>query len=297
MISDLVLKEIVAFLSGNSGGKVHIVRTTPVGGGCIHQATKVETTSGQYFLKWNDRCAADLFEREAESLKELKKAGAENLVIPDVIHAGRAGEVPGFILMEYMKPGHTRSEEEQLGKGLAQLHGFAGKSYGFYHDNYCGSTLQDNTWCENWADFFARQRIAKMVSQISNFRPLSSEQIKIFSRLVQKIPEILPVTASTSLIHGDLWSGNYLMTERGPALIDPASYYADREMELGIMTLFGGFSERCWAAYNEAYPLEPDWRYRNRLYQIYHILNHYLLFGGSYLHSAIETAMFFTGKK
>ena len=297
MNSDGVLNEIVAFLSGKSGDKVQIVRTTPVGGGCIHHATKVETTSGSYFLKWNDVCAGDLFEREAESLLELKKAGAEDLVIPEVIHAGRAGEVPGFLLLEYLKPGHTRSQEEQLGRGLALLHRFSGETFGFYHDNYCGSTLQDNAWCSNWAEFFARQRIEKIVTQISSSRPLSSDQMKIFSRLVLRIPEILPVSVSPSLIHGDLWSGNYMMTERGPALIDPASYYADREMEMGIMTMFGGFSERFWAAYNEVYPLEKEWRYRNRLYQLYHILNHYLLFGGSYLLSAIDTAMYFTGKK
>lgn len=297
MVSENVLKEIVAFLSDRSGERVQIVRTTPVGGGCIHHATKVDTTSGQYFLKWNDRCADDLFEREAESLHELKNAGTENLVIPEVIHAGRAGEVPGFILLEYLKPGHTRSEEEKLGRGLAQLHRYAAKSFGFYHDNYCGSTLQENAWCEKWADFFARQRIGRIVAQISDKRPLTSEQLKIFSRLVHKIPEILPITASPALIHGDLWSGNYMMTERGPALIDPASYYADREMEMGIMTMFGGFSGNFWAAYNEVYPLDPEWRYRNRLYQLYHILNHYLLFGGSYLLSAIDTAMYFTGKK
>lgn len=297
MISDLVLNKIVELLTEKSGVKEQIVRTTPVGGGCIHHALKVETTSGHYFLKWNDRCTADLFEREAESLQELKKAGAEKLVIPEVILAGRVGEIPGFLLLEYLKPGHTGSQEENLGRGLAQLHRFKGESFGFYHNNYCGSTLQDNVWCRNWADFFARQRIEKVVDQIRDIRPISVGQIKIFSELIEKIPDILPESVIPALIHGDLWSGNFMLTERGPALIDPACYYADREMEMGIMTMFGGFSERFWSAYNEVYPLEPDWRYRNRLYQLYHILNHYLLFGGSYLQSAIDIGHYFTGKK
>lgn len=295
--SDIVLQEIVTFLSGETGGKVQIIKTNPVGGGCIHHAAKIETTAGNFFLKWNDSCSDDLFEREAESLRELKKAESGNLIIPEVMLAGRAGAGPGFLLMEYLESGHVPSGDEQLGRGLAQLHRFTGTQFGFYHDNYCGSTLQDNTWCGNWADFFARRRIENMVDQISGTRSMSPDQMKIFSRLVQKIPDILTDTVRPSLIHGDLWSGNYMMTKRGPALIDPACYYADREMEMGIMTMFGGFSERFWAAYHEVYPLEPDWRYRNRLYQLYHILNHYFLFGGSYLHSAVDTAVYFAGKK
>jgi fructosamine-3-kinase len=102
--------------------------------------------------------------------------------------------------------------------------------------------------------------------------------------------ELLPEPNVPGLIHGDLWAGNYWETAKGPALIDPASYFADREMEFGIMTLFGGFHDRFWKAYHESNPLPPGWKERNKIYQLYHILNHYLLFGGGYGRQALEIA-------
>ncbi len=119
--------------------------------------------------------------------------------------------------------------------------------------------------------------------------------MKTYEKLLQKIPQLLPLASEPALIHGDLWSGNYMITEKGPALIDPASYYADREMEMGIMTMFGGFSSRFYDAYNQVYPLLSDWRERNQLYQLYHVLNHYYLFGGGYQNQAIRIAQYFTG--
>ena len=98
----------------------------------------------------------------------------------------------------------------------------------------------------------------------------------MYNKLIERIPEFVPSEANPVLIHGDLWSGNYMITDKGPALIDPASYYADREMEMGIMTMFGGFSQRFYDAYNKINPLPPDWKERNQLYQLYHVLNHYL---------------------
>ena len=119
---------------------------------------------------------------------------------------------------------------------------------------------------------------------------MSSEEQKIYEKLLVRMPDLLPHQTVPSLIHGDLWSGNYMYTANGPALIDPACYYADREMELGMMKLFGGFSARVWDAYQEEFPLPEGWRQRNRLYQLYHVLNHYLLFGVSYGSQALEIA-------
>ena len=118
----------------------------------------------------------------------------------------------------------------------------------------------------------------------------NSATIAVFEKLVNKLPELIPEGSKPALIHGDLWSGNYMYTSAGPALIDPAACYAGREMEMGIMTMFGGFSQRFWDAYNEEYPLPPDWRERNKLYQLYHILNHYYLFGGGYGQQAVSVA-------
>jgi fructosamine-3-kinase len=114
--------------------------------------------------------------------------------------------------------------------------------------------------------------------------------MRIYEKLIDRIPQLLAHQTVPSLIHGDLWSGNYMFTAGGPALIDPACYYADREMELGMMQLFGGFSSAVWSAYQEEFPLQEGWRGRVRLYQLYHVLNHQLLFGGSYGWQALDIA-------
>lgn len=286
---DQILKE----LSKITGKEVLLIGKSSVGGGCIHNSTRLETNAGAFFLKWNRSCASDMFVREAECLRELKKANPEPLIIPEVILVKEVDDTPGYLLLEFLESGNTHNGDEDLGRGLANLHRFRGENFGFKSANYCGLTLQDNTWQHIWPKFFAEQRIRALVSQIRRERGMPVEYLNVYEKLIDKIPSLLPSGSVPVLIHGDLWSGNYMMTMQGPALIDPAAYYADREMEIGIMTMFGGFSERFWSAYNEEYPLPSDWRSRNRMYQLYHLLNHYLLFGGSYGHSAIETAKYY----
>ena len=286
----LVFDQIIRNLSEIAGKEVRLLSRYKVGGGCIHSTARLDTSEGRFFLKWNQTCAPDMFVREAECLRELKKANPEPLIIPEVILVKEVNDTPGYLLLEFLEIGHPQNGDEDLGWGLSRLHRIRGENFGFRSASYCGLTLQDNTWQDNWPKFFAEQRIGALVSQIQKERGMSSEHLKVYEKLIEKIPSLLPVSSAPLLIHGDLWSGNYMMTQRGPALIDPAAYYADREMEMGIMTMFGGFSARFWSAYNEAYPLPSDWRSRNRLYQLYHILNHYMLFGGSYGHSAFETA-------
>jgi fructosamine-3-kinase len=193
--------------------------------------------------------------------------------------------------MEYLQPAtNTFGFDELLGRGIAQLHRKTASAFGFNHSNYCGTTIQDNTWTDNWPGFYAERRIWALVQQIKAARGMSSEEMKMYEKLVDKMPTLLAHRTVPSLIHGDLWSGNYMYAASGPALIDPACSYADREMELGMMQLFGGFSLRVWEAYQEEFPLQEGWRQRIRLYQLYHILNHYLLFGGSYGRQALEIA-------
>jgi protein-ribulosamine 3-kinase len=293
MTEKSVLSEVLLQLSVRSGKEVELKNSSRIGGGCIHHAMRINTTAGSYFLKWNDTCAPDMFIREAECLSEMKKAHSHPLVIPEIILAKEVNTTPGFLLLEYLEEGIPPNGEENLGRGLALLHQYRGEKFGFRNNNYCGLTEQDNSWQESWPTFFAEQRIGALVNKIHDSGGFTSGERRLFDRLTDKIPSILPAGSQPALIHGDLWSGNYMLTRRGPALIDPASYYADREMEMGIMTLFGGFSGRFMDAYNEAYPLLPGWRSRNRLYQLYHVLNHYLLFGGSYGSSAVETARYY----
>jgi protein-ribulosamine 3-kinase len=255
---------------------------------------RISTSVGDFFLKWNASAPSDLFQKEAAGLEEMWLADNPYLVIPKVIWSKEADEWPGLLLMEYLPPATTTSGfEERLGKGIAHLHRKTEAAYGFHHSNYCGTTLQDNNWNRNWPEFFAQRRIWDLVQMISNSRGMPTSEKKIYERLVDRIPQLLSHQTIPSLIHGDLWSGNYMYTANGPALIDPACYYADREMELGMMQLFGGFSPTVWKAYQEEFPLPEDWQQRIPLYQLYHILNHYLLFGGSYGRQALEIATSF----
>ncbi|WP_167619036.1 fructosamine kinase family protein [Maribellus sediminis] len=282
MTSKNVLRNVELKMSDSLGKPVHILSSDTLGGGCINHASKLQTNAGTYFLKWNASCPADMFQREAEGLQELKKAASNSLMIPEVICYQEVGEHPGFLVMEYFDSGRSGNDDEKLGRGLATIHWYKHDTFGFPHNNYCGDTPQNNQPEKDWITFFREHRLNYILGLIKQKRSLSIEELKVYDKLAVRLSKLIPNTAKPSLIHGDLWSGNYMLTSAGPALIDPATYYADREMEFGIVTMFGGFSSRFFDAYSNAFPLDPDWKDRNKLYQLYHILNHYYLFGGSY---------------
>jgi len=192
--------------------------------------------------------------------------------------------------MEFLESGYSSGSDEKLGRGLAKIHQFKNAQFGFYSDNFCGATLQNNKWKSNWSEFFRENRLQFLFDLIQKERPLPPAEMIIFEKLLKRTESLISNESVPVLIHGDLWSGNYMVSEKGPTLIDPASYYADREMEFAIMTMFGGFSQRFYDAYNEVNPLPADWKQRNGLYQLYHELNHYYLFGGSYRNEAIQIA-------
>jgi fructosamine-3-kinase len=200
---------------------------------------------------------------------------------------------PGLLVLEYLEPDGdepTAATWEALGRGLAELHRAPEDRFGWSRDNYCGLTLQENGWADDWPEFFARRRLGTLVERLQSKGALSPAERKTYTALVEKTPSLLAHSPRPSLIHGDLWSGNFLSTALGPALVDPAAYCADREAEWAMMLLFGGFPDRVLAAYQEAWPLPPEWRERIPLYQLYHVLNHQLLFGGSYGGQAIRLA-------
>ena len=291
-----VEKEVEKALSKEFGEKVTIYSAGTLGGGCINHASKINTNVGEFFLKWNASCEADIFLREAESLEELKKAAKGELTVPKVFASKIVDNAPGFLVQEYLPTRYSRPEDdEKLGKGLAVIHKYSNTEHGFYNDNYCGATRQNNRWIKSWPVFFRDNRLRFLLNLIQKERPLPGSEVRVYEKLLDRIPDLVPKESTPVLIHGDLWSGNFMITEKGPALIDPASYYADREMEFAIMTMFGGFSDRFYKAYNSVHPLPPDWRDRNQLYQLYHVLNHYYLFGGGYQSQAFRAARYYTG--
>jgi len=290
-----VEREVEEYLSKNFGCNVKITGSGLLGGGCINHASKIETSAGIFFLKWNANCAADMFLREAESLKELRKAARDQLIIPEVFAAKQVDSTPGFLVQEFLPPRYSQNtDDEKLGRGLAFMHKFSNESHGFYNNNYCGATLQNNLWQKSWLVFFRENRLRFLLNQIQKERPLPNSEIKVYEKLLDKLSGLIPENSTPAIIHGDLWSGNYMITEKGPALIDSAAYYADFEMKFAIITMFGGFSQRFFDAYNEVNTLPSEWKKRNKIYQLYHILNHYYLFGGGYQNQALEIAKYFT---
>jgi protein-ribulosamine 3-kinase len=282
--SEAALAAVQEALAGALGqADVVVASTHAVGGGCIHHALRLETSAGRFFAKWSADAPPDIFLREADGLRALADAGS-SIVIPRVLAATEVSPAkPGVILMEYLETRRAEAgDDAALGRGLAAIHRRRADAFGFPVPTYCGTTRQDNAWSASWAGFYAERRLRPLLDAIDAERGWPAGGRGVFDRLLERLPQLVPDASPPALVHGDLWSGNVAASVGGPALFDPASAYADREMEFGITTLFGGFGARFWAAYEEAWPLEPGWRERNALYQCYHLLNHHLLFGGHY---------------
>ena len=270
---------------------LRVLGAEPVAGGCIHHSVRVRTSRGDWFAKWNDDCAPDLFLSEAEGLRALRRAGSE-LAIPEVLVALLPGDArPACIVMEYLPPRAEKAgDDAALGRGLAAIHGRPRDVFGFSVTTYCGPTAQDNESSGSWSEFYAQRRIRPLARRLEEQGRIGSAERRLLDRLAERLPALLAHEPRPALVHGDLWSGNVLATTRGPALVDPACAACDREMEFGITTLFGGFSEGFFAAYHEVLPLPAEWRERNPLYQLYHLLNHHLIFGGHYGREALSLA-------
>ncbi len=270
---------------------LRVLAAEPVSGGCIHHAVKLSTTSGEWFAKWNTGCAPDLFASEAAGLRALREA-ASSLAVPEVLVASAPGAShPAFILMEYLAPARAAAGDDAvLGRGLAAVHARSSDRFGFPVTTYCGPTAQVNAEAATWVEFYGERRLRSLALRLEAEGRIGAAERRLVERVVERLPALVPPATLPSLVHGDLWSGNVLATTRGPGLVDPAAAFCDREMEFGITTLFGGFSERFFDAYHEAWPLPPAWRERNALYQLYHLLNHHLIFGGHYGSEALSIA-------
>ncbi|HVO72735.1 MAG TPA: fructosamine kinase family protein [Ignavibacteriaceae bacterium] len=276
---------IESIIEKETGSGIKSVQS--LSGGCISNAYKLEFNSGLIaFLKMNPD--GSMFRKEADGLVELGKANA--IRVPKVIFCG-----DDFILLEYINEGRrSKTFFEDFGAGFARLHEFTGDHFGFYEDNYIGSTVQMNIPVEkeklNWIEFYLNKRILFQFKLAEKNGYSSQELHKGIKKLESKIGEILSGSEEPpALLHGDLWSGNYITDEKGNAcLIDPAVYYGHREADLAMTKLFGGFTREFYYAYNECFPLKPGYEYRENIYKLYHVLNHLNLFGTGYYSHALQ---------
>jgi len=262
-----------------------IISKTTVSGGSITNAQILESDSGEkYFLKSYDNNKA-ILQNEANGLNMLAKTKA--IKTPQVIAV-----TDEFILLEFIPNGKKKNIFYELfGQQFAKLHKTTSSKFGFFEDNYIGLNPQVNLpQVKKWIDFFWTNRLYYQFKLAEQNGYSNSEFRNLFSKLEKILPSILSGTdEKPTLLHGDLWSGNFMVDESGnPVLIDPAVYYGHREADIAMTKMFGGFMPAFYYSYNETYPLLPDWEYRIDLYKLYHVLNHLNLFGSSYYLKAVS---------
>jgi len=254
------------------------------GGGCINATEVLEDHGRRFFVKVNEARRLDMFEAETAGLEEIR--ASDSVRVPEPVARGTAAG-QAFLVLEYLDlGGGNRSSESRLGHQLAAMHRHTQSHYGWRLDNTIGSTPQINTAEQDWITFYREHRLCYQMELAAGQG--GGQLLTRGEPLLERLPEFFrtyqPVA---SLLHGDLWGGNHGALRDGtPVIFDPAVYYGDREADLAMTELFGGFGSDFYAAYNDAWPLDDGYRTRKHLYNLYHVLNHFNLFGGGYASQA-----------
>ena len=275
-------------ISDSIGDNFQCQTISPVGGGDINQAAIVSDTRNKFFIKWNNANRIDMFEKEVLSLQAI--ASSQSVKVPQVINFGIA-ESSSYLVLEYLEL-QTKANKTELAEQLAKMHLYSGDKYhqdkfGFHQDNYIGYSEQLNRWRADWIVFFRELRLGKQMEMLRS-KSGSTGLLDDLARLQQQLDKFfVEYHPKPSLVHGDLWQGNYDFTSSGePVVYDPACYYADFEVDLAMMELFGNPGSDFFAAYHRINPIHPGYSIRKVLYNLYHILNHANMFGGGYLDQA-----------
>ena len=269
-------------LSSSLGTDIVVLDYAHLSGGCIHNAFKLNTNRGTFFIKYNKPSDLEMFKTELYGLKLLYDTHEIN--IPQAIDCDVI-DGKSFLLLEYLEASKKMPDFwEKFGSSLANLHSkYQRDNYGLEHNNFIGRLHQNNDIHDNWIEFFIDNRLEAQLKLAFNNHLVGNEYFDRFARFYKVLPDLLPLEPP-SLLHGDLWSGNFITAADGyAALIDPAIYYGNREIELSFTTMFGGFESRFYETYNEVFPLAPGFNQRIDIYNLYPYLVHVNLFGSSYL--------------
>ncbi len=276
-------------------GGAEITSIAPIGGGMVCRAARVNLSSGwSLFAKWHANAPDGMFAAEAAGLEALGRATAWAVQVPNVLHVA-----PDFLLLDWIEPASPQNAEDftqRFAEGLAAMHrtttrtgrGSKIQPYGFASDGFIGTLPQTNTpRTTDWATFYRDCRILPQIALARQQNHLTSERECLLMQLVERLPALLnSLPQESCLIHGDLWSGNFLCTrhndEDTPYIFDPAAYNGHREMELAYMELFGGFPPGFVEVYVDTYPLDEGYNYRRALHQLYPLLVHLNYFGERY---------------
>lgn len=275
---------VAAAIRNASGADFDPGTPRAVGGGCINSAYSLGSGDRRYFVKLNNGDRLPMFEAEAAGLAEM--ASTNTIRVPRPLCTGVAGGRSYLVIEHIAFGGPRQSGAQEAGHRLAAMHRTTRRDFGWDRDNTIGSTPQPNPPEASWIDFWARHRLGFQLALAARngYRGQIEEQ---GGRLLEALPTLIDHDPVASLLHGDLWGGNMGFDQAGdPVIFDPAVYYGDREADIAMTELFGGFGADFYAAYNEAWPLDPGYRTRKHLYNLYHILNHLNLFGSGYLGQA-----------
>jgi fructosamine-3-kinase len=315
-----LLRAVQGALEQRRGQAIGLRRVAPVGGGCINPSARLEAESGEaFFLKWNPQSPAEMFAAEADGLQALREGAvrkgngppARALHVPEVLGRGGSGTPsdPGWLLLEWIPRSSPASDYgRRMGEGLAALHasgaapGRAGTpegaqgapTFGWHRPNFIGSLPQANHSTQAWSHFWRERRLEPQLRLARDRGYLGGSQGRVLDELLLRMEEAMEgaCPAGPSLLHGDLWSGNYYPGPDGvPVLIDPAVYRGAGEVDLAMMELFGSLPRGFLEGYGHVRPLDPGYeRIRRDLYQLYYLLVHVNLFGGGYVSSSLGAA-------
>lgn len=271
-------------ISEHTGSAYKISQQKEIGGGCINSAYKISDGKTDWFVKTNTASLIDMFTSEAESLNEM--ASSNTVKVPRALCSGTAGE-HSYLVLDYLDL--TGAADMPLfANQLAAMHKNTAATFGWHRSNVIGATTQENTEKNNWLDFWREQRLNFQL-ELAQESGCGKELLKQGERLSDCLDEFfVDHEPQPSMLHGDLWGGNYSALKNGaPVIFDPAFYYGDREADIAMTSLFGGFNQSFYDAYNKAWPLDAGFETRKNIYNLYHIINHFNLFGGGYETQAV----------
>ncbi|MBI5329312.1 MAG: fructosamine kinase family protein [Betaproteobacteria bacterium] len=283
----LAVRSLAEAITQATGRTFVPASSVSVAGGCIHRAADLRGVDGRrYFVKLNDADKGSMFAAEAEGLAEI--AASHSVRTPLPVAQGVA-DGSAFLALEWLDLG-GRGSAVELGRALARMHRTRAGAHGWHRDNWIGATPQINPITEGWVAFWGRARLGVQL-ELAAAKGCPRGLVQSGERLLASLAAFFPGYAPfPSLLHGDLWGGNYGYAGGQPVLFDPAVYYGDRETDLAMTELFGGFPAGFHASYRESFPLDPGYPVRKGLYNLYHVLNHFNLFGGGYARQAQDMA-------
>lgn len=279
-------------LSAHFNKNIEVKTQTQVFGGDINKTFHLKTNTGSFFLKVNDGSLKDMFQKEFQGLQLLHQT--KTIKIPEPVIYGNF-ETKIFLITEFIQGGESSKNFWQIfAHQLAALQQHSNTQFGLSTTNYIGSLQQQNNLCKTWSEFYETQRIMPLMQLAFNQNKCTRQDVLLAESLCGRFKNLFP-EEKPSLVHGDLWNGNFIADENGlPVIYDPAVYYGNREMDIAMSLLFGGFDKRFYDYYNEVFPLQPNWKERIKLCQLYPLLVHLILFGGSYYNSAMNIIKAYT---